>query len=53
MSTILSWFGSYLIPNVFQFYLSLDIGFGVGSFAVINLFVFITFLVIKFVRGLI
>lgn len=53
MSTILSWFASYLIPNVFNFFLSLDIGFGAGSFAVIILFVFITFLVVKFIRGLI
>lgn len=53
MITILNWFASYLIPNVFQFFLSLDVGFGAGSLAVIVIFLVVTFLVIRFIRGLI
>ena len=53
MISILNWFASYLVPNVFQFFLSLDVGFGAGSLAVIVIFLVVTFLVIRFIRGLV
>ena len=53
MITILNWITSYFVPHVFGFFLALDIGFGAGSLAVIIIFLFVTFLVIRFIRGLV